>query len=639
MTSVDYSDLPIKIRNIFDASTLEEQTYLIRILEELERFGYSDTYEDIWLSDYTTIPVDIDTFLTDNRYLGLTNRQGAAVYPTWRSDLRTVFSAGNKYTEWILTGATRTGKSSTAVTAVIYMLYKLMCLRDPQEFFGKKDVSKFSILFFNITKDLASGVSYREFNDTLKRSPWFNHHGTFSKSERKYYYIPEGDKILVDFGSDGSHALGTQIYTAIMDECNFSQAGVKDYNKAKAKMQDTYNTIKARVGGTFKHGGEIFGKIFAVSSKRSDSDFIETYKQQQLDAGREDIYVSDRPQWDVLPPDTFSPDTFYIAVGDRHQRGFVVPDNQTFPEALADLQSHGFMILQPPVDMKSDFLADFHIALRDLAGIAVVGSMSFITQESIEVCINYNRRNPFYLDILQIGTKDTYSIEEFFHVETVIDYSKKYPVYIHIDLSLSGDRTGISGVAVTGRKDMMGEDGKKISQPLYTHVFSIALEAPRGDKIPYAKITEFLCWLRRIGFDIQGISRDQYQSEYLAQLLEAQGFDVDLISVDRTPDPYLGFRSVLLEQRIDMLDVKLLQDELVHLQRDATTGKVDHMVGKSKDVADSIAGAIWNAMKKNPGISLQSRTISSAIAAVNKPRVLTPDGTTLPAMFPGLYKK
>ena len=49
---------------------------------------------------------------------------------------------------------------------------------------------------------------------------------------------------------------------AFMDECNFSQAGVKDVKKAKKKMKETYDTLVTRVTGTFKHGGQVFGKAF-----------------------------------------------------------------------------------------------------------------------------------------------------------------------------------------------------------------------------------------------------------------------------------------------------------------------------------------------------------------------------------------
>ena len=133
------------------------------------------------------------------------------------------------------------------------------------------------------------------------------------------------------------------------------------------------------------------------------------------------------------------------------------------------------------------------------------------------------------------------------------------------NLSPNTDKSGIGYNCISGRKDSVGEDGKVMSQPTFTHLFSVSIEAPRGDSIPYDKITKFIVWLRRNGFNIQGISRDQFQSEYMGQLLEAQGFKVTRLSLDRTPDGYIALRSVLLEHRVDMLDCKLLQDELVHL--------------------------------------------------------------------------
>ena len=611
------SDAAQRIYKIYKSSPKPEQEFLRKILEEIAMFGYSDTYSNVWLSDYKEIPVDIETFLSSEEYLGLATREGEAIYPYWWNVFHDIFDNGNKYEECIFTGATRIGKTSTAINCAAYMLYRLMCLRDPQAYFHKKDVSKFSIMFFNITKDLASGVAYREFNDTLKSSPWFREHGSFSKSEQNFYYIPEGDKIAIDFGSDASHGLGRQIFCVIIDEANFRKAGIKDINKAKQYMMDMYNTLSARVKGTFRMHGEVYGKLFVVSSKNTDSDFIEEHVQRQMSSGAgEHMYVSDKPQWEVLPPRMFSSDKFYIAVGDRYKKGFVVPDNQSDEVALEELRSQGYLILNPPIDMRPEFVADFDIALRDLAGISVPGAMSFISQSVIDKCLNLERRCPFYQDILQIGTQDSHTLEEFYHIEHISQFLK-YPTFIHLDLSKNTDRTGISGIAVTGRKDIQTLDGKTISQPTFTHLFSIAIEAPKGDRIPYAKITAFICWLRLRGLNIFKISRDQFQSEYMAQLLEAQGFEVNNISLDRTPDGYLGTRSILSEQRIDMLDHKLLQDELIHLQRDSVTGKVDHPVFLSKDVADSFAGALWNATLSNPGVTLGAKSTAGIIASIN----------------------
>lgn len=420
---------------------------------------------------------------------------------------------------------------------------------------------------------------------------------------------------------------------AILDEVNFAKSGVKDIQKAKARIKEIYDSVVARVEGTFRQQGEVYGKIFAVSSKKTDSDFMEDHVAQQLAAGNAHLISFDKPQWEVLPPDQFSPERFHIAVGDRHRKGFVITDDSE--EALAELISQGYQILSVPVDMKSNFLSDFDISLRDLAGIAVPGALSFITQDIIDQCIG-TRRNPFYQEILEIGTKDSYTIEEFFHTE-FIDKSLFYaPLFIDVDLSLNDDKTGISGVALTGRKDIKGDDGKIISLPSFTHLFTIDIKAPRGDKIPYAKITSFILWLRRQHFNIERISRDQYQSEYMGQLLEEQGFTVDKLSVDRTPDGYMAFRDVLITQRIDLLDIQYLQNELIRLQRDGLSNKIDHPIGESKDMSDSLARATWNAIRNNSGIQVPRKTVAKAIAVVNKPKYAT-NADNLQNLFPNLY--
>ena len=612
----DYNEVLSRIKNIFESMLPEEQDVLLDIIYEISQTGHSKTYEDLWLADYKEIPVDKKTFLTDSRYLGLTNNNGKSIYPAWMNTMLELERTGNQYYEIVFTGATRTGKTSTAVSDACYNLYRLMCLRDPQSYFGLKSVTTISIFFFNLTASLARGVAYKEFNSTLSLSPWFNEHGTFTKSEKNPCYVPEGGLISIEYGSDSAHALGKATFEVVFDECNFAAANIKDIAKAKVRMKAKYDTLVARVTGTFVKDGEVFGKIYVISSKNSDSDFMEEYVQKQKDAGNKHMYVFDKPQWEVWPKSKYSSDkTFKIALGGKRLKSFVVPD-ETTQEGLDELVEQGYQLLDVPEDNKVRFKSDFDIALRDIAGISVPGAFSFINQETLDLCIG-TRKNPFYNDTISIGVKDNYTIDEFFHLEEIDSHIRQSPMFIHLDLSLNTDRTGISGVAITSRKDIESEDGTKISMPYFTHVFSVALEAPRGDKIPYDKITSFICWLRKKKFNIVKITRDQFQSEYMAQLLEHQGFDVDKISLDRTPDGYMATRSVLVEQRIDMLHCQLLEDELTHLQRDPTTNKLDHPMGGSKDVSDSFAGSIWQATKTDTPIAIKGRDVVNVISSVN----------------------
>lgn len=617
-------DLVTRIKEIFSSVSKDEQQILKQILVELAETGESRTYNDIWLADYKEIPVSKRRFLTDPQYLGASNNNGQSIYPAWMEVMDELERTGNQYYEIVFTGATRTGKTSTAVSDCAYNLYKLMCLRNPQEYFSLKAVTTIQIFFFNITQTLAKGVAYREFNSTLATSEWFMSHGHMSKSEEYPAYVPEGGLIKISYGSEASHALGMACFAVVFDECNFAIAGIKDVNKAKERMKAKYDTLVARVTGTFVKNGEVFGKLYVISSKNSDSDFMEEYVQTQKAVGNEHMYVFDKPQWEVWPASKYSSDKkFKVALGGKHTRSFVIPDNDDNEQAIADLRAQGYGILEVPEDNKKRFLADIDIALRDIAGVTVPGQLSFITQDQIDRCIG-DRRNPFYSDIITVGTNDNLTIEEFFHLNEIDPRLKSAPNFIHLDLSLNTDRTGISMVCVSGVKDITDADGKVTALPNLIHIFSVALQAPRGSNIAYDKVMSFIVWLRRQGFNIAGISRDQFQSEYLGQLLASKGFKESKISLDRTPDGYLALRSVLTEQRIDLLHVELLENELIHLQRDAMTGRVDHVTSSSKDCSDSLAGAVWNAVQQNPGVAVQAKTVASIIAAVNKSKTSAP---------------
>lgn len=572
MQSLD--NLPERIKSIYSSVSREEQRYLKQILIELSTTGTSPTYENIWLADFKEVPVSIDTFICDPYYLGSVNRNGEAVYPFWRETLRDIFNSGNKYNEIILSGATRIGKTSTAVIILAYMLYRLMLYRDPHSYFKKKQVSKFTIIFANLTKELAEGVAYREFNDTLKASPFFNDHGKFSRSDRKFYYIPEGDNIDIIAVSDASQALGMQSWAVMMDETNFAKAGVKDINKAKAHMKALYDTVNARISGTFRIGGEVYGKLIAASSKNTDSDFLSDHIEKQLNSGNTHLYLVDEPQWKILPKSMFSDDRFYFTVGDRYKRGFVVPKENEDEAHLQEYREQGYQVIEAPAELRNNFLADYDISLRDIAGISVVGSMGFITQEAITPVVSQDRKNPFFTDTIQIGSKDNATIQQYFHMEVVPSNLKSCYMSIHLDLAEVNDRQGIVGSCVDGSKIVEDINGRKLSLPFFREVFAVGIEAPRGDRMSFQKVINFLVWLRRSGFNIGVVSTDQFQSSYVREMLSQQGFNTKKISVDRSEEPYIGLKNVIYDQRIELVKNQLQEDELVNLQR--INNRIDH---------------------------------------------------------------
>lgn len=610
-----------------------EQAVLIKIVEELSDKGYSQTLEQVYLIDFKEVPVSIDRFLCDPEYLGESNGKGSQIYPGWWDAYNTVFNSEEEKYEVILSGATRIGKTSTAVSMMCYMTYLLMCYRNPQAYFGLKEVSRATIAFANLTKDLAEGVAFREYNDTLKKSPWFNSHGRFTNA-RYPVYIPEGDKIELVTASDAAHVLGMQLWCLLQDEVNFSRAGVKDISISKSHMKHIYDTANARITGTFKLNGKIYGKMFTCSSKNSDNDYLSDHIEKQIDSGNTHMYLFDKPQWEVLPSYRFGTEKFYITVGDRYKRGFVVPDENSDEKHLQEYRTEGYKVLEVPADYKPNFKADYDIALRDIAGISVVGAMGFITQDMITPNVSETRVNPFFEDYYEIGLRDNDTIERHFHPEVVPANLRALPMNIHIDFAEKSDHIGISGVVVDGNKTIVDlETNKKVLMPFFRQIFQVAIGAPRGDRMSFQKVINFILWLRRSGFALGIISTDQYQSSYVRENLDQQGFDTEKVSVDRTIDPYISLRNLLQDQRLELVKCDLQEIELINLQRNGD--RVDHPAqsnsltelpklengynskGIGKDCADALCGACSTLISHLDLVKPPAKSVINAIASVN----------------------
>ena len=206
---------PERFANIYATLDPVEQQTLKQILKEFSETGESETYNTVWLQDYEEIPADIDTFLEDDHYLGKATNHGKQIYPFWREALREIFSNGDTaYEQVILSGAIGIGKTAIAVYAIAYLLYRLLCLKFPQRYFGFADSDDIAIFFFNATVALAEGVGYKRLHACCLQSPWFLEHGRKLGSSSNPYYAPD-KHIVIRAGSKGQHGLGQQIFCVV----------------------------------------------------------------------------------------------------------------------------------------------------------------------------------------------------------------------------------------------------------------------------------------------------------------------------------------------------------------------------------------------------------------------------------------
>ena len=597
----------------------EDKELVLKILSEYKETGTSKTLEELWNADYVEIPVSIDEFICNERYLGKSTRRGQSIYPYWRKTYRKIFDPALAYEEVIFTGAIGVGKTKTADVCLAYLLYNLMCLRNPQKYFKMNEGEEISIFFLNINLTLAEGVGFNTLHKMLIDSPWFMERGTVTGRVKERYNPP--NNITIKFGSKSDHALGQQCFAALMDEADFSRGSIKGASAldVKNEIMQTYNAIKERMNSRFIKNGVQYGRLFLVSSKKSDQDFIEAYIRKMKAEGQDKhLLIIDEPQWVIKPEGTFSKEKFPVAVGNKSLKSRILPDNLSKEEEEA-LVKQGYRILWVPVNLKQSFILDVNTALMNLAGISVMGTTTFFNFDMFSKCYIQNYKNPFVSDVLTIGMQDDLQIQDFFEIDKIPMAVRMMPQFIHIDASLTGDKTGISDVGASGVKELQtynGADESIVTEMTYKHIFTVFIQAPHGTEISFEKTRKFIYYLKAQGFNIVGVSLDGFQSADTKQMLLAQGYDATIISLDKTPQGYLTLRSAMNDERIGLIQIELLEKELIELQRDVSTGRLDHPAEGSKDGSDSLAGALFNATLHKQSL-LDSLQMLSTFESIN----------------------
>ena len=561
---------------ILSKLTDEEKQIVKQILMDVSNKGKSDTLTELYYEDYEEIPVDLETFLCDEKYLGNYTNFGRDIYDTWKKELAYVHNPMNFVDQWAITGSTGTGKSTVATYSLCYELYKLMCLKNPNRFYLGANETIW-ILFFNLNLKLAEKTMWGKFQKALQMSPWFLERGTVT-GRTNLVYQPNKD-IKLGIGSTEEHALSVAVQFCAIDEMSFGDNDNVDY--LQAGMMAIYNQLYLRLSSRFSKGGSIQGRMYLISSAKSTNAVLESFIRDN--EGQPGMHVSRYKQWEVLPASKFSGEWFKLAVGNELLQSYIMGTNVT-EEQVKEAEMKGYEVIDVPLETLHRFEMDLNRTLIDTCGISVQSSYKYIPYRLVEPCIG-NGNNPFQTEIIKTGLEDNYQIKDFFLSELVpeILYTKK--LYVHCDLSKSGDMTGISAVAVLGYKNQErytdSGDTTLLKEIVFRHVFSVGIQCPPNDELSMIKVKDFLHYLKYdLGWNIAGVSCDGYQSLMLLQSLKLDGFETKEVSMDILKNKecvgYTTFRNVLVEQRIKLLKLQELIKEITNLEKNETTGKIDH---------------------------------------------------------------
>ncbi len=360
--------------------------------------------------------------------------------------------------------------------------------------------------------------------------------------------------------------------------------------------------IDTAIGGMltrFIHNGKNPTMLVVASSKRSEQSFMEEYiKTLQKQEGNK-VFVVDEPVWKVKPKGTYGEGIFYLGLGNKYLASIVIPDEDN--DKLDIYKEKGYKILEVPRFFRAKFLEDIDRNLCDIAGISSSSLNKYMSAEVVSECINKEWKNPLP-DIIKVGNakEDTQQYYNFFNFNNVPKELMGKPLFIHMDMSVSGDMTGIAAVWIVGKK--VTTDGNSSKDLSFRLAFSTSIQAPKGYQISFEKNRNFIRWLKEQGFRIKKITFDTFQSYDTGQQLKAEGFDCEVLSVDRVDSdkickPYQYLKSTIYEKRFAMYKSDRLFDEFLDIERNMDTGKVDHTPNFHKDALDAVCGATFTASK------------------------------------------
>lgn len=542
-------------------------------------------------------PVDIETFLDSDEFIGSTD---ITLWPEVRKaiiEINKNWWLGAEHAdavmEALLMGATSTGKTEICKITQAYHTHLLGCLRNPQSVYGLPKTTSIVFPIMAAKPHVTKRVIYMPLRRMLTDMPWFQKHMRIDPLLESEIYFTEKNIRIVMGGADSDSILGEAVIGGIIDEVNFMNVVLKskkaEVSTGRAGVYDQaaaiHGSMTRRKKGRFISQGPCIGVICVASSTRYKGDFTDKRKAEVKDFNEKGVYIYDKKQYEVWPQERYCGEKFRLLVGnDILTDTRVLGDHEEVPE--------GSLVLDVPVEYKSEFLRAPHDSLRDIVGMSTSSISPFF------------RRRFKILEAIDSGKEN--GLESFLISDNVILGQHGLPVikpghycanpsrprYVHIDLSISGDRCGIAMVRFDGLLPVTRETGSIEHLPKASVELAVSIEPDANNEISIAEIRS---WVKRLrdayGYPIKAVTYDGFESKESRQQWKKEGMRAGLVSVDKTSVPYKHLRDAINDGRLDMFDQPVLTDELFGLEFDEVKDKVDHPPRGSKDVADAVCGA------------------------------------------------
>jgi hypothetical protein len=567
---------------------------------------FNDFLEVLKENHFETKPVDVKTFVESSEYLGqppLSPIQYdiveamSQIYK--KEDLQELYGSvegGNyydKYTknEIILQLGKGSGKDHTSTVACAYIVYKLLCLKDPAKYFGKPPGDAIDIINVAINAQQAKNVFFKGFKTKIEKSPWFG-----GKYEAKVDSISFDKSITVYSGhSERESHEGLNLLMAVLDEISGFATEVGTGNEQGKTADNIYKAFRGTVDSRFPD----LGKVVLLSFPRYQGDFISKRYEEVI---MEKEVIEKRHKFVINPELPEGPDNEFEIVWEED---YIV--SYKYPKVFA-LKRPTWEVnpTRKIEDFKIAFLTDLGDAMMRFVCVPTFSSDAFFKQrDKLEKCMTL--RNP---------------IDSFRRFETSFKPDPDKIYYIHADLAQKHDKCAVAIAHVDKWVNVQVIKDYEQVAPIVI-VDAVAWWEPKVEgPVNLSEVKQWIMNLRREGFNIGMVTFDRWQSFDIQQELKAIGMRTDTVSVAKKH--YEDLAMMIYEERIAMPKIPLLLEEMSELKI-MRNNRVDHPRKKSKDLADAVCGAVFGAIShtsRDSNVEIDIHTWSSASRLAEKQRAM-----------------
>jgi hypothetical protein len=529
-------------------------------------------------SNFDETPVDAKTFVEGEDYLGqppLSDVQYDIVEAMSQiyklEDLVNLMGQEEgtryykKYTknEVILQLGKGSGKDFTSTVACSYIVYKLLCLKDPARYFGKPGGDAIDIINVAINAQQAKNVFFKGFKSKIERSPWF---------AGKFYAKAESiefDKAITVYSghSERESHEGLNLILAVLDEISGFAQEIGGGNDQGKTADNIYKAFRASVDSRFPD----LGKVALLSFPRFPGDFI---------SQRYDSVIAEKESIQKKHTFIMNPDLPEGAEGNSL-------DIEWDEDTITSYKYPGVFALKRPTwvvnptrsidDFKLAFYTDIGDAMQRFACVPTFASDAFFKQrEKVRACMTI--RNPI---------DSSKRFDETFNP----DPNKKY--FVHADLAQKHDKCAVAIAHVEKWVSVQVMKDYEQVVPMVIVDAVVYWEPKVEGPVNLSEVKQWIQNLRRQGFDIGMVSFDRWQSFDIQNELKSVGIRTETVSVAKKH--YEDMAMLMYEERLAMPAIELLFEELTELKI-MKNNRVDHPRKSSKDLADAVCGAIFGAI-------------------------------------------